>query len=517
MMSQVLKGLGALATVLLINYVYRRFSSPLIGRPQPKRGSFWITRLGLVPPPHDGDDMLSEFLIEVGQDQHQSPISVCHSIFGTPLVLVNTLKGIKDVLIDGQAKHKTLGPRVQRGEMIRRIQNLVFGGPSINNAVGDDWRWRRHVLLPPFQPRQLVPNLLPYVAEQALEAMSLFANHDSNGSPIEVDDVFTDLTMNVINYYLYGTKDLNFGLVGGRKNLKLGLGFQSFETWLPFGINETSWAQRGYRPSRERLKDFIRDALAIAEKSHQDRDDKKTYDCVAAAALASGKYDHDREELVNDMLSLTFAGYDTTAHTLSFCFSELARNPDLQDRLFEQIRQVLGPPPVAPDAITPEKLAQLPLVTAVYRETLRKYPAVVFIPVHVNRDTVVDGAVVPGGSEIWCNIRGLQMNPDIFPDPEKFNIDRWIPPATFVPGDENSQDDISWTPENQHRFPDVSFTLGQHSCLGKHLAILELRTVIASAINQYRMTLAPWNKIETKIVLTTKPKNGVWVHFDKRE
>lgn len=280
--------------------------------------------------------------------------------------------------------------------------------------------------------------------------------------------------------------------------MKLGLGFQSLEAWLPFGLNETKWAQRSYRPSRELLKDFIRDSLSHAHP-----------ESVAASAVASGKYDNNNEALVNDMLSLTFAGYDTTAHTLSFCFSELARHPEIQQRVFEQVRQVLGPPPVT--SITADKLAQLTLVTAVYRETLRKYPAVVFIPVHVNRDTPVDGQIVPAGAEIWCNIRGLQMNPDLFPKPEQFNIDRWL-----AADGANGFDDLANGGMDQHRFPDITFTLGQHACLGKNLAILELRTMIALTVNQFAMTLKPGNRIETKIVLTTKPKNGVWVNFKGR-
>ena len=66
-----------------------------------------------------------------------------------------------------------------------------------------------------------MPNLLPYVAEQANELVAIFSDHHSKSNPIEVDDVFTDLTMNVINYYLYGTRDLNFDLVGGRARLKV--------------------------------------------------------------------------------------------------------------------------------------------------------------------------------------------------------------------------------------------------------------------------------------------------------
>lgn len=250
---------------------------------------------------------------------------------------------------------------------------------------------------------------------------------------------------------------------------------------------------------------------------------QRLYQSVAACAFASGKYNDDQFDLINDFLSLTFAGYDTTAHTLSFAFAELAQNPQLQDEVFDQVRNVLGPPPVLPESITAEKLAKMPLVTAIYRETLRKYPAVVFIPVHVNRDTIVDGAVVPGGAEIWCNVRGVQMNPEIFPSPDKFDPSRWLRPEDKLSVDsafDNFAPEISTssiiTPETQYNFPDLSFTLGAHACLGKNLAVLELRTIIACTMNQFTCTLKEGSVIETKIVLTTKPRNGVWVHFEKR-
>lgn len=253
---------------------------------------------------------------------------------------------------------------------------------------------------------------------------------------------------------------------------------------------------------------------------------QRSYQSVAACAFASGKYNEDQFDLINDFLSLTFAGYDTTAHTLSFTFAELAQNPKLQEEVFQQVRSVLGPPPVLPESITAEKLAKMPLVTAIYRETLRKYPAVVFIPVHVNQDTIVDGAVVPGGAEIWCNVRGVQMNPEIFPNPEKFNPSRWLRPEdsksnnSVDSGFDNLTTDNTTsseiTPTTQYNFPDLSFTLGAHACLGKNLAVLELRTIIACTMNQFTCSLKEGSVIETRIVLTTKPRNGVWAHFQKR-
>lgn len=257
--------------------------------------------------------------------------------------------------------------------------------------------------------------------------------------------------------------------------------------------------------------------------------------------MASGQYAPDRVDLVTDFLSLTFAGHDTTAHTLAFCFSELARHPEIQEKLFEQVRSVLGPPPVDPTTITAEKLAQMPYVTAVYRETMRKYPAVVFIPMHVNHDTPVDGCIVPAGAEVWCNVRGLQMNPAIFPDPERFDPSRWLKPeqdSTVArpdfdnminspisptspayrtsPTSPTSPSPHHITRDQQYNFPELVFTLGNHSCLGKNLAILELRTVIACTMNEFTCSLKPGNVIDTKVVLSTKPRNGVWVYFHKR-
>ncbi|KAF1797356.1 CYP5211, partial [Mucor lusitanicus] len=527
-----------MAIAYMAYYYNKRYRSPLASAPLAPAEHFLVKYFGLVPPPSDTEkvDTLSRFLIRVGQDASLSPISVCWSITGTPLVIVNTLKGIKDVLIDGQAKSKVKDEpsKVQRGNLIRLIQNLVFGGKSLNNVVGEEWRWRRHILLPPFQPKQLVPKLLPYVASRASALLKVFEEQSETGEAIELDNLFMDMTMDVINYYLYGRSDLNYDLVGDRRNLKVC--FMSVEAWLPFGINKTDWAQRTYKPARDLLKSFIKDSLVYALEDYK-RDVKeyeeqgipekqRSYRSVAACAFASGRYGEDQVDLINDLLSLTFAGYDTTAHTLAFAFSELARNPALQDELFSQVRQVLGPSPVAPESVTAEKLARMPLVTAIYRETLRKYPAVVFIPVHVNRDTVVDGAIVPGGAEIWCNVRGVQMNPDIFPDPDKFDPTRWLRPEdkmadgtsdnAFDNLTTSSNSHVTITPETQYNFPDLSFTLGQHACIGKNLAILELRTVIACTMNQFSCTLKKDSVIDTKIVLTTKPRHGVWVHFKKR-
>lgn len=76
-------------------------------------------------------------------------------------------------------------------------------------------------MLPPFQPKQLVPKLLPYVAKRTNVTLSIFERHAESGDAIELDELFMDMTMDVINFYLYGRNDLNYDIVGGRSNLKV--------------------------------------------------------------------------------------------------------------------------------------------------------------------------------------------------------------------------------------------------------------------------------------------------------
>ncbi|CAM0141343.1 unnamed protein product [Umbelopsis sp. WA50703] len=476
-----------------------------------RTSNFWISKLGTAPPPNDKEtkDELSAFLIRCAQDASQQPFSVCWSVMGTPLVILNSLQSIKDVLIDAQLKKSGNGkPAAQRGSLINKIQNIVFGGKNINNTVGEEWRWRRLIMGRPFSTQQLTANHLPFVITRVRELISTIQQAADTKRTLELDDVFMDLTMDVINQYLYGRSadhELKYSIVGGKSNLKhehhlLGLGFMSPLIWLPFGIGQSMWAQKAFAPARHRIKCFINDSI---DRALEDANTCAHTKFHSLAADVASKYNANRVDLLNDFLTITFAGHDTTAHTLAFAFSEIARNPHVQEKIYEETCAVFGPT-LDENIITSERLSQLSYVKAVYQETMRMYPAVVFIPVHANDSIIADGQIISGGSEMWCNVRGLQMNPEIFPEPEKFKPERWL------------TTDVGPNCVGPHNFPDLSFTLGPHSCLGKSLALLELRLAIACIVHHFTCSLKPDHIIDTKVVLTTKPRYGVPVDFQRR-
>ncbi|XP_076893202.1 ent-kaurene oxidase-like [Bidens hawaiensis] len=113
---------------------------------------------------------------------------------------------------------------------------------------------------------------------------------------------------------------------------------------------------------------------------------------------------------------------DTTMVTSEWAMYELAKNPDIQDRLYREIQSVCGP-----DMITEENLTQLPYITAIFHETLRRHSPVPIIPLrYVHEDTVLGGYHVPAGTELAVNIYGCNMEKNVWENPEKWDPERFM-------------------------------------------------------------------------------------------
>ncbi|KAL8216159.1 hypothetical protein R6Q57_022996 [Mikania cordata] len=113
---------------------------------------------------------------------------------------------------------------------------------------------------------------------------------------------------------------------------------------------------------------------------------------------------------------------DTTMVTTEWAMYELAKNPNIQDRLYRDIQSVCGS-----DKITEEHLPQLPYITAIFHETLRRHSPVPIIPLrHVHEDTVLGGYHVPRGTELAVNIYGCNMEKTMWENPEEWNPERFM-------------------------------------------------------------------------------------------
>ncbi|KAM7521060.1 hypothetical protein LguiB_020022 [Lonicera macranthoides] len=113
---------------------------------------------------------------------------------------------------------------------------------------------------------------------------------------------------------------------------------------------------------------------------------------------------------------------DTTLVTTEWAMYELAKDSKRQERLYHEIQSVFGS-----DKISEEKICQLPYLSAVFHETLRKYSPAPIIPLrYVHEDTELGGFHIPAGSEIAINIYGCNMDQKVWANPEEWRPERFL-------------------------------------------------------------------------------------------
>lgn len=185
--------------------------------------------------------------------------------------------------------------------------------------------------------------------------------------------------------------------------------------------------------------------------------------------------EHHTDELRDIILNFVIAGRDTSACTLTWMFYILATNPDVQERLVEEIDSVLGSE--EPD-FEDLSASRMPYLNGVVYEALRLYPPV---PVDPKVCTAPEGDTIPDGKGGEIHIpRDTTMlycpyfvgrDPIRYPDPDKVDPERWIP----------------FKQPDMYDFP--VFQAGPRICLGRDMAVFETKTLAVRLLQEFTFTL----------------------------
>ncbi|KAM3961928.1 cytochrome P450 4C1-like [Aphomia sociella] len=196
---------------------------------------------------------------------------------------------------------------------------------------------------------------------------------------------------------------------------------------------------------------------------------------------ASGdNYGYTDLELREESLVMVLAGTDTSAVGVSFVLLLLAKYPDIQEKVFQEIEHVCGR---SEHPIEAEHLPNLKYLDAVLKETLRLYPPVPVIVRKIETPTTLpSGITLPPGVGVIISIWGMHRNPNIWgANAEEFIPERFIDstlkhPAAYMP-----------------------FSYGPRSCLGYQYAMMSMKTVVASVVRNYRVLPAECQDIGASI------------------
>lgn len=191
----------------------------------------------------------------------------------------------------------------------------------------------------------------------------------------------------------------------------------------------------------------------------------------------------------DQVMTLLFAGHDTTTATVTFMLYELARHPHELVRLLDEQDRVLdgrGP--------TPAELAGgLPRLEAALDETLRLYPPAWVGPRRAVQSFEFAEHTVPAGMLVNYSSWVSHRLPEVFPDPEAFVPDRF-------------------TPENRARLPKgayVPFGAGSRICIGMRFGQLETKALLTLILQRFRLELAPGREMTVHPTPTLGPRDGM--------
>jgi cytochrome P450 len=195
-------------------------------------------------------------------------------------------------------------------------------------------------------------------------------------------------------------------------------------------------------------------------------------------------------QIRDEVMTLMFAGHDTTTSTVTFMFYELARNPDIAARLLaEQDAQLDSGRPSAAQ-LTSGELTELELVLD---ETLRKYPPAWVGPRRSIEPFEFEGHRVPGHAFVNYSSWASHHLPDVFTDPEEFRPDRFTPAARAA------------LPKGAY----VPFGGGSRTCIGMRFGQLEVRTIATVILSRFTLSLTDGFKLTIRQMPTISPKQGM--------
>jgi unspecific monooxygenase len=397
--------------------------------------------------------------------------------FGNTLVFVNDPQTIQEILTNDRKNFLALSQD-------NKILQPVLGDYSVMMLEGDRHRRRRQLVMPSFHGDRMrsygdlicqitekvwnqLPTSQPFAARNATQEISLevimqtvFGVHEGETSQrlkkglMQMADLFNSPFTSSFLFFPALQKDLG--------------------AWSPWGK---------FLRDRQQIDELI--YTEIAQRRSEDNSDK-----IDILSLLMSSHDEDGnpmtdQELRDELMTLLFAGYETTATAIAWALYWIHKQPQVREKLLQELN-TLG------DSRDPMTIFRLPYLTAVCNETLRIHPvAMLTFPRVVQEPVELLGHSLEAGTILVGCMYLTHQREDLYPQPKQFNPERFLErqysPYEFIP-----------------------FGGGVRRCLGEALAMFEMKLVLATLLTRYELGLAN-NKPETpqRRGVTLAPARGV--------
>ncbi|XP_069674758.1 cytochrome P450 4C1-like [Periplaneta americana] len=193
-----------------------------------------------------------------------------------------------------------------------------------------------------------------------------------------------------------------------------------------------------------------------------------------------------------------FEGHDTTSAAISWALFTLGSHPEIQENVIRELGEIFGD---SEREATYEDLQKMKYMEQVIKEALRLYPSVPGICRKLDVDVKLKNYMIPAGTSTPIIPYIIHRNPEIFPNPEEFNPDHFLPEVA----------------QTRHPFAYIPFSAGPRNCIGQRFALLEEKAVLASVLRKFKIqSLDRRESIDLMLQLILRPKHGIRVKLTPR-
>lgn len=415
-----------------------------------------------------------------------------------PLVIVRGPEAVRRVLVSNQDNYG----KSNQYELLEPVL-----GRGLVTSSGELWQRQRKLVQPMFAKRHLAP-FADHMAAAAGDALDRWEAQRAEGERVEISSEILHIGLDTVGRALVG-HDFSghaeaFGAALGEALHQAGAIGRSTGVavgqYLPgFDIQR---AARTTHPVRWRNGIRAADVLtgigrAIIDdrlaNGHGDRDDLLRL-LMEARDEETGE-PMSREQVLDELMTFTAAGHETTAHGLSWMYYLLSQNPEARERMEAEVDEVLGG-----RVPTSEDAERLPWTTACFEEAMRIYPPVWHVQRVALDDDVVCGRQIPKGALVFVSIWSTHRDPKVWPNPAGYDPRRWLGDA----------------PKERPRFSYLPFGGGRRICVGHGFAMLNATLLAAMIAQRFRFDFVPGSRIVLDPTVTIRPLHGIPMTIHRR-
>lgn len=360
-------------------------------------------------------------------------------------------------------------------------------GQGLFTTNDEEWKAQRKVIQPLFGPRY-IESCFKIIKDSSLVALK---DHIEKGEK-DIYDLYSRGTFDIIIKTIIGI-DYSSRFEELNEALTFVSDYLTRANYLPFELPlKFNSAKRKYLKSIELLDRIIFDSID-SQKSEKNRKEFSMISLLLKAQDEVGEMAYTDQRVRDNIITLMFAGFETSALTLSWLSSCLGRSPELQERLYNEIKDLDFENAKVRD------FEAFPLLDAVVNEALRLYPAGwAWTRVAREKDEINGALVAPGEIILICPYL-THRDPKLWDDPNTFSPERFI-----------AREKGNVTP-----FAFYPFGGGPRICVGKQFGTLEVKIMLSTIIKDYifESSFVP----EPFPMATLRAKDGFDVKLRKRK